>query len=173
MPKIDPRLTDLLQRLCREHGKDLNLEGSQIDGSVFLAALLFCESSFGKNIKTRKEPWYSPGGKYFKDKLKKAFDKYGEGVCCSWGPWQIMYATAMGYGYKGEPDNLLDPAISLPIAIKYLNDGIDSGAGTVAQLADYYNSGGFKARKAPTGYVRKCVSAYNGLASEWLEGESA
>ena len=165
MSKPDPKLQDL----CREHGKDLN-PIVKVDGIRLLAALLYCESKFGKNCKPKVHMAYTPSGKCFNDKLKKAYDQYQEKASCSWGPWQIMYATALELGYQGPPDDLAQPEVSLPYVVKYLNEGIANGAICVSQLADYYNSGAVKNRKVITGYLRKCIGAYNGLAKGWLNG---
>jgi len=168
-PNPDPEVTEQLKKLCVEHSDYLHLQDTKVKGDVFLAALLFCESKFGKNCKPKAEAAYTPEGKHFDAELRRLHNQYGRGVSCSWGPWQIMYVTALDLGYQGPPEDLAKPEVSIFYVVKYLNEGIAAGAICVSQLADFYNVGKIKARKVPTGYVRTCISAYNGLAKAWLE----
>lgn len=159
-----------LQVLIKEMAPQLKVpEDGSVEADVLLAAIAYCESSFGQNAKPRVEPAYLSGRYARVDHVAKAIAKYGEKAACSYGPWQVLYITALELGFKGTPDELADPRTNLEYAIKYLNQrAYGRGAKTVAQYADCYNSGDHRDRFVPTGYVRKCVQAYNGIARQWL-----
>lgn len=161
-----------LRQLIQKHASKLNLQNSNVDPAVLLAALAFCESSFGKNTTPRVEPAYLPGGRYFQAKhVQQAYKKYGQAAAASYGPWQVLYITALELGFTGSPQELAEPETNLEYAIKYINQRIlRRGAKTVAQIADGYNSGNFNDSNVPHSYIRKLVRAYNGIARDWLKG---
>lgn len=163
----------LLRRLVKEQAAKLELQDDEIDPEVLLAAILFCESNMGKNTTPRVEKAYLPGGRYFKaDHVQAAYQEYGEAAAASYGPWQVLYITALELGFSGSPKELEEPAVNLSFAIKVINQrALRRGARTVAQIADAYNSGSHRDRFVPTGYIKKLIRAYNGIAREWLEGE--
>lgn len=106
-----------LADVCRRYGKVLQGLPAGIDGTVLLWAIAGNESSFGANIVARHEPeycpqelWherYSPGaepgfisrpGRYSADPRQQQLHKnFGCLACCSFTPWQIMAAHAVGY----------------------------------------------------------------------------
>jgi hypothetical protein len=161
---------DLLKQLIREYAPQLHVQDTDIDPERCLAALLSNESNFGKNTKPRVEKVYLPGGKYSKTALvKKAYKEYGESAASSLGPWQIMYVTALELGFKGSPDELAEPENNLEMVIKYLNKrALDKGVMTMSQVADCFNSGNAFDSVKPTGYIRKAIMAYNGLAKDFM-----
>lgn len=163
----------LLRQLINEKASELQIQNRNIDPKALLAALLFCESSMGQNTEPRVEPAYLPGGVYFDNELvQEAYQRYGQAAAASYGPWQILYITALELGFDGTPEELADPATNLEFVIKYLNQrAFKRGAHTLSQIADVYNSGFHLDRNIPVDYIRKCVRAYNGIAREWLEGQ--
>lgn len=165
---------NLLRQLIKDKASELIING-KMEPEVLLAAIMFCESNMGKNTKPRVEPAYLPGGHYFSaEHVQTAYEEYGEAAAASYGPWQVLYITAQELGFAGDPEELAEPETNLSFAIKYINErAMKRGAHTVGQVADAYNSGSHRDKFVPTGYVRKCVRAYNGVAREWLEGKDA
>lgn len=163
----------LLRQLIETYADQLQLQSNKVDPKALLAALLFCESAMGKQTAPRVEPAYLPGGRYYQnERVKEAYDQYGEAAAASYGPWQLLYITALELGFTGTPEELSDPATNLEFVVKYLNQrALKRGAKTVSQIADAYNSGSHLDSNVPAGYIRKCVRAYNGIAREWLEGK--
>ncbi|MFT5207392.1 MAG: hypothetical protein ACI9CF_001144 [Candidatus Omnitrophota bacterium] len=91
------------------------------DEARVLWALNQQEASGRQHVRPRHEPGFYR--RYLKDNslFKAAEDKYGaQAISSSYGPWQIMYTTAVQYGYSGAPEDLSHPATSLPFVLKYI-----------------------------------------------------
>ncbi len=91
------------------------------DEARVLWALNQQEASGRQYVRPRHEPGFYR--RYLKDNslFRAAEDKYGaEAISSSYGPWQIMYTTAVQYGYSGAPEDLTHPATSLPYVLKYI-----------------------------------------------------
>lgn len=160
-----------LKSLIKEKAAGLQLAGTDIEGEVLLAAICYGESTFGRNNQPRREPAYCPGGVYYEnsEEVQEAYARFGQDAACSWGPWQILFITARELGYDGEPQALTDPQVTIDWVIKFINKRILArGCKTLEKIADAYNSGSCKDAHVPSGYIRKLVSAYHGLAREWL-----
>jgi hypothetical protein len=145
---------------------------SRLDPARVLAAIAHNESRYGANNVPRHEPAFDAGGRYAD---RAALEKYGREAACSWGPWQVMYVTAKELGYKGAPKELADPEVSLPFAIKLVNERLieRQGAKSLAEIAVGYNSGSIHG-DAVKGYAGNCLMAYESRETlDFLAGKFA
>jgi hypothetical protein len=89
----------------------------------------------------------------------------GGDVSNSFGPFQILYATAIYYGYPKnvDPRGLESAETSGHYVVKLLNEKIGKGAKTADKLADAYNSGTHLDFRGPNvqRYVQKFLKIYN------------
>lgn len=112
--------------------------------------LAFCEneSSMGM-FNFRYEPAYGLAGLYFRKSkiLRELYDVYGPMVSMSYGPMQIMYATAYDLGYRGHPLALSSLENSIEWVIKYMNRASSQGAKSLKLLASSYNGGSISSWK--------------------------
>ena len=161
-----------LKALIHKNGDALDTIETEVDdGALALAALACCESTFGRNNQPRIEKSYLPGGYYWSRALhvRRLYQRFGKAAAASWGPWQILFVTAWELGYRGNPQDLASPEVSLPWVIKYLNDRVLCWGGvTLEELADAYNSGSFMDSYEPKSYIHKFLQAYEHEAREWL-----
>lgn len=141
-----------------------------LDPFCVLKSLATQESSYGKNCKPRFEPYYAPGGLYFtrSPELQAAYEKHGAGVSFSYGPFQILYATAMRFGYEKDatPESLERADLSGLYVCRLLNYlVIKKKDVTLDALADSYNSGNSKDRRSESvqQYVANILYDYNRL----------
>ena len=82
------------------------------------------------------------------------------GTAASWGPWQIMYHTAADMGYTGEPSALHKREVCEKYVDKRLEQIVRSGAETIEQVADAWNSGNFRDKIVPADYIAKVKVYY-------------
>jgi len=148
-----------------------------MDEERLLATIAMVESASGRNNLPRLEASFLPRGqnltmqgryiqgtgRWVDDRLMAKFEKYGPATACSFGPWQLMYATALTLGYDGPPWMLWDPDVSEPYARKLLRRIIASGADTPEKVADAWNSGTWKDGYRPSAYIRKFMAAWEKL----------
>lgn len=133
-----------------------------------LWALNMMEASGSEKAKKRFEPNFY--NKYLKGKKEwmEHEKKFGrEAISSSYGPWQIMYPTAVSLGYKGSPDALAKPEVSLPLVQKYvakLNRKFD---GDLEKVFSAYNAGEGGVGSNPD-YVRKAMDSYKRAPSYWI-----
>jgi len=166
---------EVLKTLIRARAAELDVEGTAMagEGDVLLATIAFCESDFGRNNRPRVEAGYCPGGRYYRlsAALRRAYSIYGKAAASSWGPWQIMFLSALESGFLGAPRELAAPAVSIGPVIAYCNHRILRWEGvTVAEFADAYNSGSFEDQNIPEDYIKKFVQGYRGEARQWIRG---
>lgn len=151
--------------LAEIHADDLPFDF--VNKKLFLYALAGQESAFGRMNLMRYEPNYGPGGLYYQKskELKQAYFDYGGApVCCSYGPWQIMYSTAVQYGYKGHPLSLYNGYVSIPFVCAKLQADWDRGAKTLEQILSAYNTGSFKnPANFPSKYIMGFKSIYQSI----------
>jgi hypothetical protein len=125
----------------------------------FLAALCRQESSGGRNLGPNFEPSFYVGGRWYEDAIVAPWRDKAESaladtmvrLCASsWGPWQVMFPTAVHQGYAGPPWGLHSPPTCIKYAIRFINKRLIgdleslhsmSELDIVRALADGYNSG--------------------------------
>lgn len=153
-----------LKSLCISEGPKLAFDF--VDKAKFLWALSGKESSFGVNFIARSEPAFGLGGIYFKKskELQDLYKIYGPSIGWSFGPWQILYATARSFGYDSRPLALHDPIESLPYVIKKLNADFKSGANSLEKILAAYNAG--NAWKYQTMWPSKYISTFKSIYSD-------
>ena len=158
-----PALEQIVRNLC---GSLIVPQGE--DKFAFLWSLCGMESSFGIKNRMRYEQAYAPGGRYFfsSDRLRSLYKDWGVPACCSHGVTQIMYITAVEFGFDGPPYDLIDANISLPITIKILNDSVKQGAFEIADKAARWN-GGLGAIKRRSPEVQKYVDNFKLIYSQY------
>ncbi len=147
----------------------LSLSG--IDGERLLRAIACVEtSSHGPGL--RFEPSWMPKGYHFPLQGRvligtgrsmsavatTRWTRWGVWSSASYGPWQILYHVAADLGYDGHPCDLLHQ--SEPWVRKLLQRIARSGARTIAEIADSWNSGNFRDKNVPAEYITKVQRAY-------------
>ncbi len=159
-----------IDQVCEELAPKLQFSFG-LDKVSILMALSGVESSFGTNNRPRFEPAYAPNGHYYKrsEKLRALVEKYGEDASCSWGPWQILACVADELGYEGDPKNLSDARVSGPYCVMLLNRIFNSGAQTMEQVLDAYNTGSFRSGEFPKEYVSRFWAMYGRIIDERLK----
>lgn len=85
----------------------------------------------------------------------------GSGVL---GLMQIKYQTAVGLGYTGSPDGLLDPETNIKYGMRYLAGAHRRAGGDVCQTVVKY-SGGWRATRMNAGQARYCGKAKGFIAT--------
>lgn len=149
-----------------------------IDTDRLLLAIESVESRSGVNNLPRLEKAFMPAGLvitaqgrevvgtgvYFGDQMKQiwAFLPKPEqiGACCSWSPWQIMYPTAWGVGFRGRPSDLHLPGTAEPYVVRRLQKIAATGAKTVRDFADAWNSGSWRDANDVPQYCAEVKAAY-------------
>ena len=106
---------------------------------------------------------------------KEKINKFGtKAVFSSYGPWQMSYVKATEMGYKGKPQDLANPQVSLPYVAKYLDYLDKIFNGDVRKVASAYNGGVGAIKKDKNGnikfvnpkYVQKVIGNYKKAPSE-------
>jgi Transglycosylase SLT domain len=125
------------------------------DPCALLRAIADVESTYGLNSNPRHEPAYCRGGKYFDGLVTKM---YGCAAHCSYGPWQIMFQTALELGFVGAPEELANPETNAVYCVRYLKSRARE-ATSIEQIARCYNGGNITA-EIPQAYIDKLTAAY-------------
>lgn len=147
----------LLSAICDNEssfGRDCNprLEASYLRGSV--------RKYLGIDPTGANGRWYSPD----------SWQSWGIYSACSHGPTQIMGAVLWDLGYRESPDNLFrDSVLAMIWTIRYMGARA-RGATMVEQVGDAYNSGSFRDRFQPRGYMQTLVTNYNRWVSVYPNG---
>jgi hypothetical protein len=170
---------ETLKAQIRLWAPKLDLQGTGIDDAdpeLILAALAYCETKFwdSKWQKPRVEPAYLPGGRYYAASLglRKAYAQYGPDAAASWGPWQLMFPTAVELGYTGNPSDLVEQSAEFVVA--YLNRRVLYLTGlNLEDIPDGYNSGSCLDRIIPRAYIKEFIEAYETQAPAWLHHDRA
>ncbi len=158
----------VLQACYREGGQILGLvddAGRAVDGVRLLWAIAGIESDYGRLADyARHEPAYMPGGRYYQQAFaqRQAWARWGVLAACSFGPFQIMHATARELGFDGSPALLMEPQTCAEWARRLIvRRFIEShGATTLRHVLDSYNSGTYRDANVPADYIRKGLAAY-------------
>ena len=138
-----------------------------------LWALNMKEASGKSKAKSRYEPnyynQYLKGKKNWRLHLKiDPEQKWGkEAISSSYGPFQIMYPTAVQYGYKGSPADLEKPEVSLPYVQKYVNALSKKFNGNIEKIFSAYNAGEKGVGSNPE-YTKEAMDHYKRAPSYWI-----
>ena len=129
-----------------------------IDGPRLLWAISGVESSFGGDVSPRHERGYCATGKYFDLARTK---QWGCLAHCSFGPWQVMYAS---FSSDIRPTDIMaQPEIVAGAAVQLIQKriiGVEH-ATKIEQIADAYNSGDWRDSTVPEAYIADVVKYYN------------
>lgn len=136
-----------------------------VDPVRLLRAFALVETDGGRDNVPRREPAYSPQGRYFitSPLLQQDYQRYGLAVSCSWGPLQVMYLAARELGYEGPPWYLADPDAGCRWACELLNHRVLPGVPSLRDIADGYNSGSWRDSIVPGQYISRFISTYQDL----------
>lgn len=154
-----------IERLCRGGALLLPDCPSTVDPEKLLLALAEVESQFGQWCVPRFEPAFNWRGPYA---VAENLRSWGSDAACSWGPWQVMFATAQRFLPEIEPRELNIPETNLFAACAYLRDifrrmrekGQDPSRHDLDEILDSYNSGNHLDRYVPEEYIKKGRAAY-------------
>jgi len=116
--------------------------GPMPEEAALLWALNQQEASGRQFVRARHEPRFYE--KYLKanQQYEKAGDDFGvHAISSSYGPWQIMYSTAVQMGYEGPPQGLSHAFVSLPYVLKYLRRLHKEFNGDIKKIVSAYNAG--------------------------------
>lgn len=149
--------------LCR-FGAPMVNASAKVNAEALLWAIGGVESSHGKVNVPRHEQAYCMGGRYHERNL---YWKFGCMAHCSWGPWQIMFTNVWSISRQQiTPMEMADPHAALFVTIEWLNRVIRRGAGSVAAIADAWNSGTHRDNIVPHDYIDKVVRLYEQQLAE-------
>lgn len=137
-----------IQAAAAQHGLDPDL----------VESVVFQESS-GRADAFRHEPGYFE--RYVKGQAPwAAYDP--RRVASSYGLMQIMFPTAVQYGYDGEPEGLFDITTNLTLGCQILRDLLDRfGQDPLKALAAYNGGPSGIGRAAPMHYAHTVVQRYD------------
>lgn len=145
-----------------------------VDLEALLHAIARVETQGGRNNWPRVEVSYMPvgerftvqgrilvgTGRNFNAVVSPRWDRWGLASAASWGPWQILYHTAADMKYTGAPYDLMAPGVCEPFVILRLQRIAATGAKTVRDFADGWNSGSWRDANLVPEYTAKVVAAY-------------
>jgi len=129
-----------------------------VSADVLLRAIASVETNGGRNNWPRLEVSYIPAGLAFTVQghvltgtgrncnavTAPRWAKWGLGTAASWGWWQILYHTAADLGYQGAPCELMNPGTCETYVVARLRKIAMTGAQTVRDFADAWNSGSWR-----------------------------
>lgn len=145
-----------------------------IDPARMLAAMAMNESSLGANCGPHYDPIWDVDGLYGKDpEQAKLLAEYPHLAACSYGPWQIEYYNAAGWGTPTELNT--DLSLVTRASIAYLGREIQRWKiANLLVIGQVWNHGSpIIPPKVPSAGVEKYCKdlAGNYIAAEgWLEG---
>jgi len=83
----------------------------------------------------------------------------------SYGLGQTLLSTARGLGFKGKPEDLYKPEVSIDLTALYIKQALQAGAKTPQEVATFYNTGHLGG--IPTaGHLDRFTSWYNQAAAK-------
>ncbi len=164
-------------KYARDKEKDILTDLYADAHSKLLWALNQVEASGKEFVSSRYEQGlhalYLKNNKQWDEKKQSAWkekiDKFGlKAVFSSYGPWQMSYVKASEMGYKGRPQDLADPEVSLPYVVRYVEHLNEKFNGDLRKIASAYNGGVGAIKKDKKGnvkfinpeYVRKVIGSY-------------
>lgn len=140
---------------------------SSLSETPIAKAISSVESSGGKNITPRYEAGfyerYLKNNPEFQDAIKE-FGK--EEVSSSYGMYQIMYPTAVQYGYKGTPQDLAKPSVN-DKWFEIIFDSLLKKTGNLRDTISAYNAGTGGIGTNPE-YVEKVINQLGGFYKSLL-----
>jgi hypothetical protein len=150
-----------------------------VDCDVLLRAIAIVETNGGVNNWPRIEASFIPSGKAFTVQghvivgtgrnvnavVTPRWAQWGLASAASWGWWQILYHTAADMGYAGPPHELHDPATCEPYVVNRLRRIAMTGATTVRDFADAWNSGTWKDANLVPDYTAAVEAAYQKITT--------
>lgn len=156
----------MIKRLIQEHAQTLPVpEG--IDAEALLWAVYRCEKYDKHNRVPRYEKAYAPEGAYFNDAVEKLYKKWGVFASCSYSNFQILFVVAVELGYEGPPLALDHDSVALPYVVRYIyRRCVHTGAKTVEEIADAYNSGTHLDDNVPAAYIKRFRQYYDAHLKE-------
>lgn len=153
-----------IDALCRIAPGLLTVVPSGIDPEKLMKAIAQVESTYGEHSNPKHEIAFDWGGKYAD---RTALTTWGSDAACSYGPWQVMFPTAVRFLTGIAPRDLESPETCFLAAIGYLNDIFrrmarrqDPQRHDLDEIADAYNSGNHEDRFIPADYITKLRAAY-------------
>ncbi len=153
-----------------------------VDADILLRAIAAVETRGGLNNWPRVEKAYLPNGAsylaqgrviigtglYFNAAVKAVWDSLPPeerlGLAASWSPWQIMFITAWEVGYRGRPSDLHLASVAEPHVVWKLRRIAKTGATSVRDFADAWNSGSWRDANRVEKYTADLEAAYSRLA---------
>jgi hypothetical protein len=135
---------EIIAALCRKHAPDLlapvKWQGTPLYKAALLWGIAGVESTFGLNCTPRHEPGYCFGGRYYNPVASR---EWGCLAHCSFGPWQVMFAS-FPYGVSPlsliwETDGRVAAEVVCVGAVRYLNGIIARGARSLSDVVIGYN----------------------------------
>jgi hypothetical protein len=110
---------------------------------------------------------YCYKGKYHTPAMERHDFLWGCAAHSSWGPWQIMFPTALLRGYEGDPVRLRDPVVSGPYVAAHINARVLDRFNdeTVEDVFDAWNSGTARDSIDPVEYKKAVRILYDGYAA--------
>ena len=163
-----------LMDLIDQHKDEIRTPPFPLNKKALLIALAKNESSFGKDCTPRLEPAYDFGGHYFRRSpiIRMQHRKFGNAVAKSYGPFQVMYPTAveLGYDINRPPEELGEFETNIEYAIRYINHRALRKAISVQDIFDAYNSGSSHDSIIPEGYILKGMARYQDACEEYPGG---
>lgn len=164
-------MTAELDQLIAERHHELHTHDG-LRPAAILHALAELESDHGaRRLATLHEPAYCYGGFYYKgpggQDLRDLSTVWGCLAHCSYSSWQIMFIAAYEQGFRGDPCELRNDVVALPLVIRFLNRRILDKYPriTLSGLADAWNSGRPYDANKPVAYIAKFEEAY----ARWLK----
>jgi len=134
------------------------------DKVSILKTIAVCESSFGVMNHSRFEPAYFTGGFYYEksEVVRDLVEKFGKSAACSYSSFQILFVTACELGFHGTPEELGNDDIAIFWVMKFINKRIiHKNPEKIEDIFDAYNSGSFRDKNVPLGYVSKAMYFYS------------
>lgn len=131
--------------------------GKPIDAPLLLWAMAGRESSFGRNLKPRREPAYDIGGRYADS---KALAKFGSAYACSYGPLQVMACNVVARYPPGEL--AANPVKAMEAAVERLREWVikHQKARTIDDICDCWNTGNARDSIVPHEYITEVRHYY-------------
>ena len=146
---------------------------ASLDARAVLAAITWPETTWGERFKAGLfEPAYYRGGKFYHRHVITLVHTYESLAACSYSAWQILFVAAYETGFRGDPWDLIDPAVGCPAVVALLNKRcfnvwenapdpkLIPPASSIVQVGDLWNSGSWRDRFVPGDYVKSIEEGY-------------
>lgn len=141
-------MASLLPGILKRKSQPLEVNKMEYNLDLIAKAIATEESASGTNITPRHEKGYFEKIKVWNKKdpnkiqfWQNLYDKYGEDMEKSYGIYQVMYPTAVDYGFTGAPQELANPETNR----KYFNvifaDLLKKNNNNIINAISAYNAG--------------------------------